>query len=205
MAMRPLLEQLEPRLLLNAVPVFIVKVEAPSPVDISADVPAYLWTEGCGPTAAAMVLGYHDAEHIDLIQGDSSTQTAEVQGAIAELAVAMQTDARGWTRWAKIDNGTEAYALSRGVVVDARMLGWGAITIDNLKVELANGRPAVLLVDSDGNGSSDHFVTVVAVDTHYEKYGCFDTYTRTMKWKPWRQLGNGAYSVYGAMTVEVIG
>ncbi len=51
-----------------------------------ADVPAYgVWWHGCSPTAAGMVMGYYDAfaGYEDLIVGDASTQTDDVNDAIA--------------------------------------------------------------------------------------------------------------------------
>ncbi len=47
-------------------------------------VPGYEWRHGCGPTAIGMVIGYHDTHGFDaLIPGDASTQTSEVDQAIA--------------------------------------------------------------------------------------------------------------------------
>ncbi|MDY7010623.1 MAG: hypothetical protein SVV80_07710 [Planctomycetota bacterium] len=50
-----------------------------------ADVPAYEWWFGCAPTAAGMLIGYYDAfaGYEDLIVGDASTQTDDVNEAIA--------------------------------------------------------------------------------------------------------------------------
>ena len=40
---------------------------------------AYLWCNGCGPTSAGMVIGYWDGQGFDdLVPGDASMQTAEV-------------------------------------------------------------------------------------------------------------------------------
>jgi len=48
------------------------------------DVPSYDWWFGCSPTAAAMLVGYYDGQgYDDLIEGDASTQTDEVNEAIA--------------------------------------------------------------------------------------------------------------------------
>jgi len=57
-----------------------------------AGVPAYLWYHGCGPTALGMVVGYYDMNGCpDLIPGDSTTQTAEVNQVIASGGTAGQT------------------------------------------------------------------------------------------------------------------
>jgi len=50
-------------------------------------VPAYLWRRGNGPTAAAMILAYHDsAGHPELLPGNAAVQTKEVDQAIASEA-----------------------------------------------------------------------------------------------------------------------
>jgi hypothetical protein len=47
-------------------------------------VPAYSWRHGCGPTALGMVIGYYDGQgYDDLIPGSASTQTADVNQAVA--------------------------------------------------------------------------------------------------------------------------
>lgn len=47
-------------------------------------VPAYLWYNGCNPTAAGMILAYWDMHgYSKLLPGNSTTQTSEVNQAIA--------------------------------------------------------------------------------------------------------------------------
>ena len=49
-----------------------------------ADVPAYYWYRGCGPTAAGMIIGYWDGMgYGDLVPGDAAAQTADVDAMIA--------------------------------------------------------------------------------------------------------------------------
>jgi hypothetical protein len=51
---------------------------------VIAGVPAYIWRDGCGPTATGMVVGYYDSHGFDdLIPGDASTQTTAASQAIA--------------------------------------------------------------------------------------------------------------------------
>jgi len=54
-----------------------------SPVVI-VGVPDYIWRHGCGPTALGNVVGYYDTQgYSDLITGDASSQTNDVNQAIA--------------------------------------------------------------------------------------------------------------------------
>jgi len=64
-----------------------VKIEVAHAAKIKTitGVPAYTIRHGCAPTAVGMVVGYYDKypEYQDLIPGDASTQTSDVNQAIA--------------------------------------------------------------------------------------------------------------------------
>ena len=62
----------------------------PSPGDVLIPgVPGYGWRDGCGPTAVGMVVGYYDLHGWDgLIPGDASSNTIDVQQAIASHGTA---------------------------------------------------------------------------------------------------------------------
>ncbi|MGB2823240.1 MAG: LEPR-XLL domain-containing protein, partial [Phycisphaerae bacterium] len=58
------------------------------------DVPEYFWHHGCGPTAAAMVLGYWDVvAYPSYFPGDASTHTTAVSEAIASKGDGSDTTA----------------------------------------------------------------------------------------------------------------
>ena len=66
---------------------FMMGVNPISPVTIPG-VPNYLWRHGCGPTAVGHVVGYYDGQgYSDLITGDASTQTNNVNQAMASGGV----------------------------------------------------------------------------------------------------------------------
>ena len=60
----PVLEELESRCLLSVV---------------IPDVPSYLWYNGCGPTAAGMIVGYWDAHGYDNLIPGSNDWAANTQ------------------------------------------------------------------------------------------------------------------------------
>ena len=63
---------------------------------VISGVPAYLWRDGCGPTAVGMVLGYYDAHGWDLlIPGDATRRRSAVDQVIASHGSA---SGRGTTR-----------------------------------------------------------------------------------------------------------
>jgi len=55
-------------------------------------VPAYNWFNGCGPTAAGMLIGYWDGQGFDdLVVGDASSQTPDVEAMISSTGTTTTT------------------------------------------------------------------------------------------------------------------
>ncbi len=64
------------------------------------------------------------------------------------------------------------------------------------KAEIDSGRPVVLLVDTDGDGSTDHFVTGIGYDDATNEYGIRNTWDTGIHWYTWRGVGY-AWGIYG--------
>lgn len=216
-------------------------------------VPGYLWRHGCGPTAAGMVIGYWDGNGFDdLIPGDSSTQTAAVNQAIASgdganthysdyslpideygitglladksetggahtshcLADFMETswssrgNYYGWSWLSDVDDALFAYVEYANTTYGSSYQAtswnetWGDFSWGKFKDEIDAGRPMIFLVDTDGDGYTDHFVTAIGYrDTNgYEEYACLDTWNpeATIRWERFRGVGTGVgWGIYG--------
>jgi len=138
------------------------------------DVPAFLWDDGCSPTAAAMVLEYwgeHGYPNLDLPdwwyteptdEGDSNgydNPPNEHMDLTEELHLAMGTsDEDGSTWFWNIDDGINAVASSYGYSFFAWntwLPVWGQIIN-----EIDAGRPFVLSMWQSGT-YGDHSVTVI--------------------------------------------
>jgi len=209
-------------------------------------VPGYLWRHGCGPTAIGMVMGYHDTHGFPLlIPGDASTQTAQVDQAIASersagdpghhedyslpyddtgtgllddksedppgdehshdcIADFMQTswsaanNYYGWSWSSAVIPALGGYAAhaNPGFVSESReyAMNSGTLSWDVLTREIDRDRPMVFLVDSDGDGGTDHFVTVVGyAETPTRQYGCLDTWypADEVRWCNFLQMAGG--------------
>lgn len=174
-----------------------------------ADMPAYLWTHGCGPTAVGMVLGYWDQQpgYDWLLPGDAGDFSAnpQIADAIAspehqddysqpfdyapgplepdksELPLGDEHDNNsiadfmgtsfsvmgnyyGWSYLTDLRDTFETYINYRQpqpyqVTTQNLMMSTGELTWDKFIQELYANRPVVLLVDSDADGGSDHFIT----------------------------------------------
>jgi hypothetical protein len=221
-------------------------------------VPAYLWRHGCGPTAIGMVIGYYDTHGFDaLIPGDASTQTEEVDQAIASgrspgdpghyedyslplddggtgllddkselpqgdehasdcIADFMRTswsaaaNYYGWSWSSDVEPALESYAAYANPDFDSDSQPYtmsdGTLSWARLTTEVDADRPMVFLVDSDGDGGTDHFVTVVGyAETPSQQYGCLDTWdpAGTIRWCDFLPMAYGRpWGVYKGWTFD---
>jgi len=78
------------------------------------------------------------------------------------------------------------------------------LTWSLLTSEINANRPMVFLVDSDGNGATDHFVTIVAYsDSPTQQYGCLDTWAPAgdIRWCQFRSMSSSySWGVWGGWT-----
>ena len=205
-----------------------------------AGVPAYYWHRGCGPTAAGMVIGYWDTQgYDDLVVGDATTQTSDVDnmiaspehyadyalpidgtstgilpdksstgGAHANNSVAdwMQTswssrnNYYGWSWFSNMDDGLDGYAQAQGYTdANAWNETWGAFEWNDLVAEVDAGRPMLFLVDTEGNGLTNHIITAIGYDATTNQYAAHDTWDYSVHWYDFAPLGSGQpYGIYGA-------
>jgi len=72
--------------------------------------------------------------------------------------------------------------------------------------EIDAGRPMVLLVDTDGNGVTDHFVTAIGYDNTTMEYGILNTWDTNKHWYLWRGIEAGvSWGIYGITTFGLSG
>lgn len=202
-------------------------------------VPAYLWKNGCGPTALGMVIGYYDSNGFsDLIDGDALSQTDDVNNAIANdqhyndyslpkdytpnlkedksslggahvsncIADFMCTSWSskgnywGWSYSNYIDDAFINYAAFKNTNynINATYNYFNANSWNNYIVEIDNNRPVVLLVDSDGDGNTDHFVCGIGYDISQNLYAIYDTWDHEIHWYTWRGMSSSyKWGIYG--------
>jgi len=220
------------------------------------DVPEYFWHHGCGPTAAAMVLGYWDVvAYPNYYPGDASTQTTAVNERIASKGDGSDTTADpgtpgtghvpdyafydgvndyGWdhalmdlsqiyppqphmddciadfmgtsrsvydlthgsTRGTSIEYGFDNYSTYVGYsCANAKYRAFDdGLTFSMVQGEIDNGRPMVFLVDTGGNGETNHFVPVIGYRTSpRNQYACYTEWSGDpgIHWFDWRGLAEG--------------
>ena len=228
---------------------------------IIAGVPGYAWQHGCGPTAVGMVIGYYDTHGFsDLIPGDASTQTVNVNQAIAsqgsgvrgsgtqrhyedyslpmdsgEPSVIPDSSATypdgchvadgiadfmhtswsrdgnfyGWSWSNRILPAFTSYVKMRnsGYNPSCTQYYWSGLSWSVLTNEIDNNRPMVFLVDSSGDGATDHFVTVVGyTDSPNQQYACLDTWAPAtqIRWCQFRPLSSSyTWGVWGGWSFSI--
>jgi len=113
----------------------------------------------------------------------------------------------GWSWFNDVEPAFTEYAgyinLSYGPVSTSYQ--FSQFPWSDYKREIDAGRPVVLLVDTDGNGGTDHFVTGIGYDDATMQYGIYDTWDQNIHWFQWRQLGTGAWGIYGLTLFEFSG
>jgi len=103
----------------------------------------------------------------------------------------------GWTWLASVDSGIEGYAELRGAPVDARTAPVAAVAWEDVVAEIDAARPMLFLVDTGGDGATDHFVPVLGYDDRGPEggrwYGAYTTWTEaeTVEWFEWRPMAAG--------------
>ena len=108
--------------------------------------------------------------------------------------------ADGWSSFSYADDGLELYANMRGYsAADAWNEAWWSGTLwANMVADINAGYPVMFLVDSDGDASSDHFVTVVGYNDSTTQYAAYNTWDSSVHWYNFTTIGGGAWSVFGA-------
>ncbi|MEW5702233.1 MAG: FG-GAP-like repeat-containing protein [Candidatus Zixiibacteriota bacterium] len=74
-----------------------------------------------------------------------------------------------------------------------------------LKAEIDSGRPVVLLVDTNADGVTDHFVTALGYDDVTTEVGIYDTWDTQLHWITWRPMAYGvSWGIYGLTTFTLV-
>lgn len=61
-----------------------------------------------------------------------------------------------------------------------------------------------MLVDSDGNGNTDHFVTGIGYDESNSTYAIYDTWDNNIHWYQWRGMSSSySWGIYGFNILEI--
>jgi hypothetical protein len=187
------------------------------------DVPAYAWYHGCGPTAAASILGYYDMHGYDNLFDASGWEDVSLtknvkdeisspehnakydrdpniaslpdpqDTSIADFFHTSETLPYGWSYLSSADNAFTEYAAYRGYDDwSAWNSGFSRFSFTDLMYEIDNNSPLMFLVDTDGNGRTDHFVPIFGYNDATMQYACYTTWSEgeDIRWHDYQSMGN---------------
>ncbi|MFA6190383.1 MAG: C39 family peptidase [Candidatus Staskawiczbacteria bacterium] len=202
-------------------------------------VPSYTNYHGCSPTSVGMILGYWDLQgysNLFTASGSDVMLTTNVQGQISSddhnlrydstpdnttipisytsiadyLGTSVDPLGYGASSVATTGAATVAYASSRGYTFTTANKTFSN-TWNALVAEVNAGRPMLLFVDSNGDGTVNHTVTAIGYDTNYngngQYYFCYNTGHEDEAivdaYKFQSYVGGGKpFGVYGGITVN---
>jgi hypothetical protein len=202
---------------------FLPKLSIPAPIVLDY-VPSYNWYHGCGPTAAASIIGYWDLHGYDNLFDasgwDQVRYTENVQEQISSTEHNLKYDSRpdnpnvpsspdtsladfwhtsegflnyGSSYTSYMDDVYSDYSLFRGYNFESEFFtrSW-----DSLVEEIAYGNPISAYVDSNGDGSSDHFIPIFGYDDRGDDglyYASYNTWheSETLDWYMYAQASPG--------------
>ncbi|MCK4300591.1 MAG: hypothetical protein KAX80_13705, partial [Planctomycetes bacterium] len=106
----------------------------------------------------------------------------------------------GWSRFSRVDNGFEGWAGLQGYSdADAWNEVYGADSWGNFVAEIDAGYPVVFLVDTNGDGGTDHYITAVGYDDSTMQYAAYNTWNSSLHWYDFALVSeHQAWSIYGA-------
>ncbi len=115
----------------------------------------------------------------------------------------------GWSHFEDVPLALVAYAenVAPGAyVVNAENHSFRLFPWATFKQEIDGGRPVLLLVDTNGDGNTDHLVTAIGYydTTTPRRYGVRDTWDTNIHWYTWREVAPGrTWGIYGATTFNI--
>jgi hypothetical protein len=115
----------------------------------------------------------------------------------------------GSTWSSDLDDGIEAYvrSISPDYYVSAKNRYWGGLfTWDDFRNEIDEGRPVNLMVDSNADGTADHFIAAIGYSTGESPpmYAAYNTWDREIHWYEFAPMASGRpFGIYGATLVNI--
>jgi hypothetical protein len=112
----------------------------------------------------------------------------------------------GWSWFDDMDNAFRNYVnyIDPALTPYADNYLFWQFSWEDYMTEIDNNRPVVLLVDTDGDGSTDHFITAVGYDDAAMAYGLYNTWDYSLHWYPWREIEPGStWGIYGVTVLSL--
>lgn len=80
---------------------------------------------------------------------------------------------------------------------------WNTLTWERFCREINESHPIIFLVDTDGDGHTDHFITAIGYDSHHH-YACYNTWDTNIHWYNFAGISAGKkWGIYGAVFCSI--
>ena len=115
----------------------------------------------------------------------------------------------GWSWFSDVREAFLDYATYTAPDYSGESERWywnSGLTWTTYRTEIDAGRPMVLLVDTGGDNTTDHFVTAIGYgwDGETPMYACFDTWGTSVQWHKFAGMKMGqAWGIFGAITLRL--
>ena len=139
----------------------------------------------------------------NLLQDISETGIPHQDNSIADF---MQTSKSscgnywGWSWSSDIGTAFEDYVHFRNpsYITNTEYEYFSNNSWNEYKIEIDNNRPVMILVDTDGDNLTDHFVVGFGYNDVSQEFVCYDTWDNNMHGYAWNGMANGInYGIHG--------
>ncbi len=141
-----------------------------------------------------------------LISDRSETGATHVDNCVADFMRTSRSAIGNYYGWSWLSDVPDAFTLYADMVApalnpyaDSRW--YYSISFEEYQAQIDAGYPVVLLVDTDGNGGTDHFITGIGYNDATGEYACYNTWDTQVHWFEWRPMEAG--STWGIYSVVV--
>jgi hypothetical protein len=174
---------------------------------IATEGPSSNYTDYCEPLDYAGVNPDPLPDLSELPEGDEHAD--ECLADFINTSQSVHDNYYGWGWFSHLGPGVEDYVswLDQGYTATSANHYWyTTLNWTLLQTEIDAGRPLIFSVDSNADGSADHFVTVVGYDSPggVQKYACHNTWSTSVSWYGFQQMSSGvSYGVSKAITFQL--
>ncbi len=146
----------------------------------------------------------------NLLQDASENGNPHINNSIADFMETSKSSGGnywGWSWSSDIGNAFEEFISFKNssYITETDYEFFTAGSWNEYKTEINNNRPVIILVDTDGDNSTDHFVVGIGYDDISLEFACFDTWDSDIHWYPWQQMDNAVnWGVFGFNKFRII-
>jgi len=136
----------------------------------------------------------------DYITQNRTTHTNNCLADFMDTSKSTRENYYGWSWFNDVDDSLSDYvnSINQNYDVFSYNLVWGELTWEKFCKEIDENRPVVMLVDTNGDGKTDHFITAIGYDDS-NNYACYNTWDKNIHWYDFSKISRGnPWGIYGA-------